>query len=85
VCGNLALYSLAFLYFHLDRLSDAEPLFRRTLDIREKALGPDHPDSASALNSLGAVYFHLGGFSDAEPLFRRALDIGSDPKKKPLP
>src|SRR5262249_17977601 len=30
----------------------AEPLYRRSLDIREKALGPDHPDTANSLNNL---------------------------------
>jgi hypothetical protein len=34
---------------------DAEPLYKRALAIREKALGPNHPDVATALNDLQRV------------------------------
>ena len=33
----------------------AEPLYQRALKIDEKALGPDHPDTATALNNLAAA------------------------------
>lgn len=32
------------------RYSEAEPLYRRSLDIRERSLGPEHPDVAQSLN-----------------------------------
>jgi hypothetical protein len=34
----------------------AEPLFRRSLAILEKALGPDHPSVATSLENLAALY-----------------------------
>ena len=34
------------------RYADAEPLYKRALAIREKALGADHPDVADTLNNL---------------------------------
>lgn len=34
---------------------EAEPLFTRALAIREKALGPEHPDVASSLNNLAVL------------------------------
>ena len=34
----------------------AEPLYRRALAIREKALGPEHPDTATSLNNLAGLY-----------------------------
>ena len=34
------------------RYAEAEPLYKRSLAIREKALGPDHPDVAQSLNNL---------------------------------
>ena len=37
--------------------AEAEPLYKRSLAIREKALGPDHPDVANSLNNL-AVALH---------------------------
>ena len=34
---------------------DAKPLYERSLAIREKVLGPDHPDVASSLNNLAML------------------------------
>jgi CHAT domain-containing protein len=45
------------------------------LIIREKALGPDHPDVAASLNGLAVLYRSQGRYADAEPLFQRALSI----------
>ena len=53
----------------------AEPLFRRALDISERVLGKDHPETATSLNSLAKLLVVKGDFAGAEPLFRRALDI----------
>ena len=38
------------------RYADAEPLYKRSLAIREKSLGPDHPDVATSLNNLAVLY-----------------------------
>ncbi len=53
----------------------AEPLFERALHIKEKALGPDHPDVATSLNNLAGSYRAKGDFTRADPLFERALRI----------
>src|SRR5262249_18473979 len=53
--------------------AEAEPLCKRALDIREKALGPEHPDTANSLNNLAALYYSQGRYAEAEPLYRRAL------------
>ncbi|HEX9256594.1 MAG TPA: tetratricopeptide repeat protein, partial [Candidatus Angelobacter sp.] len=55
--------------------SEAEPLYRRALAINEKALGPEHPNTASSLNNLALLLKEQGKFSEAEPLYRRALAI----------
>ena len=36
--------------------AEAEPLIKRSLAIREKVLGPDHPDVARSLNNLAELY-----------------------------
>ena len=36
------------------RYTDAEPLYQRALEIREKALGEDHPEVAIGLNNLAS-------------------------------
>src|SRR5262245_49314352 len=50
------LYRLASLYLDLGRYPDAERLSARALAIREKILGPEHPDVAQSLDQLAALY-----------------------------
>jgi tetratricopeptide (TPR) repeat protein len=45
------------------------------LAIREKVLGPDHPDVAEALNNLAFSYYQQGRYADAESLNKRSLAI----------
>jgi tetratricopeptide (TPR) repeat protein len=54
---------------------NAIPLAERALEIQEKALGPDHPDVATALNNLASLYRYDGQLALAESHYRRALDI----------
>ena len=42
------------------------------LAINEKALGPDHPSVALALNDLAELYKEEDRYADAEPLYKRA-------------
>ena len=67
---------LASLYQKQGRYADAEPLYKRALAIREKALGPDHPWLATSLNNLAMLYFKQGRYAEAEPLSKRSLAIG---------
>jgi tetratricopeptide (TPR) repeat protein len=53
---------------------DLEP-YRWSLAVREDALGPDHPDVATACHILGAMYLERERYTEAEPLLERALDI----------
>jgi tetratricopeptide (TPR) repeat protein len=46
----------------------------RTRPVR-KALGPDHPSMAAALNNLAGLLEAKGDYARAEPLYRRALAI----------
>jgi hypothetical protein len=50
-------------------------LFKRSLAIQEKALGPDHPDVATSLSGLADLYQDEGRYADAEPLYKRSLGI----------
>ena len=70
-----SLNNLAELYQAQGRYADAEPLYKRSLAIREKALGPDHPDVATSLNNLAVLYQDQGRYADAEPLYKRSLAI----------
>ena len=67
--------NLASLYQTQGRYAEAEPLYKRALAIREKALGPDHPTVATSSNNLAHSYDAQGRYAEAEPLYKRALAI----------
>jgi CHAT domain-containing protein/Tfp pilus assembly protein PilF len=54
---------------------DAESLNKRALEIRESALGADHPDVSASLQNLATIYAEQQRYSVAEPLLKRALAI----------
>ncbi|MBT1570101.1 tetratricopeptide repeat protein, partial [Klebsiella pneumoniae] len=55
-----SLNNLAELYRSQGQYAQAEPLFKRSLAIWERALGPDHPDVATSLNNLAELYRSQG-------------------------
>ena len=63
------------LYDSQGRYAAAEPLYKRSLKIRETALGPDHPDVGQSLNNLALLYDSQGRYAAAEPLYKRSLKI----------
>jgi CHAT domain-containing protein/Tfp pilus assembly protein PilF len=63
------------LYRAQNRFGEAEPLYIRSIAIREKALGPDHPQVGTALNHLGELLRDQGRYSEAEPLFERLVSM----------
>ena len=55
-------------------LREAEPLYRRALEARERVLGKEHPDTLISVNNLAGLYQAQGRYGEAEPLYRRALE-----------
>lgn len=55
--------------------AEAVRLFGRALEIRERELGPTHPEVASALNNLGETYRLQGDIETSLRLQERALAI----------
>ena len=70
-----ALNNLAGLLQDTNRLAEAEPLYRRALEIDEASYGPDHPEVATDLNNLAGLLQATNRLAEAEPLYRRALAI----------
>src|SRR5262249_14718706 len=50
-------------------------IYQRVLAVREKTLGPNHPDVAQTLNNLANVYQSESKHARAEDLYRRAIAI----------
>lgn len=59
----------------LGAYAEAEPLFDRTLAIRERVLGLEHPDVAWSLCNLASLRQAQGNFASARILLERALTI----------
>jgi tetratricopeptide (TPR) repeat protein/transcriptional regulator with XRE-family HTH domain len=55
--------------------TQAEPIYRRALAIREQHLGPDQPDTATILHNLAILQRDTGNVVEAEQLYQRALAI----------
>jgi len=45
------------LYYRKGIYEQAESLLRQALEIRERVIGSDHPDTATSLNSWALLYF----------------------------
>jgi tetratricopeptide (TPR) repeat protein len=57
------------------RYARGEPFARRSVAIRERALGADHPDVARDVAALGGILDGLERYAEAAALHRRALAI----------
>jgi tetratricopeptide (TPR) repeat protein len=55
------------------RWRDAEPLAVHVMQVRERVLGPEHPDTLASVNNLAELYQGQGRYTEAEPLYQRAL------------
>jgi hypothetical protein len=56
--------------YRAGKFSEAIPLARQSLAIGEKALGPDHPSVATALNNLADLYWQQGATRMPSRCFR---------------
>src|SRR5207245_10174325 len=56
-------------------LHAAKPWLEHALAIRERVLGPDHPDTARSLNDLAILLRAQGELAASRPLCERALEI----------
>ena len=56
------------------KYSDADPLFRRALSIKEKALGHDHPSTITARAWIGDNLQKKGDYDGALPILREVAE-----------
>jgi tetratricopeptide (TPR) repeat protein len=71
----LLLNNLAELYESMGEYKKVEPHYLKSLKIREKILGEEHPDIATSYNNLAGLYRSMGAYKKAEPLYLKALKI----------
>jgi tetratricopeptide (TPR) repeat protein len=54
---------------------EAEPVYRKGLEIRQRMLGEEHPDTATSYNNVAMNLNAQGKYEEAEPVFRLAYEI----------
>lgn len=69
------LENLAAISFSKRDYKSAAELLTKALSLREKTLGPKHPDVAGTLHSLANVYEKAGKHERSIPLYLRAISI----------
>jgi len=69
------LNNLALIYYIRGGYSEAEPLFKRSLAIMEKVVGPELLDVATTLNNMALLYKAQGKYAEAEPFLARARPL----------
>lgn len=73
----ITLDNLGGMYREQGKYAEAEPLYKRALEIYEKALGPNHPNVATALENMAELYRKIGKKDEAKKLEERAEKIRS--------
>ena len=68
--------SIGYAYRELGDYPAAEPHYKRTLELRRKALGEEHRRTLHAKVQLSALYRLMNRLADAEPLAREVYEVG---------
>jgi tetratricopeptide (TPR) repeat protein len=70
------LQDAAAMFYHAQLFfSDAEALYRNSLEIRQKQLGYTHPEVATTLNNLALLYWDWDRIDDAESIYLESIRI----------
>ncbi len=69
------LHGLAATLAGRGELGEAEPLYRRALEIKVGLLGRDHAEVALVLNNLGVLLREQGRTAEAESCFARCVPV----------
>jgi tetratricopeptide (TPR) repeat protein len=69
------LHRFALLVFQQGNVAEAERLYRRTLQLCERILGPEHSETAETLVDFASFLQARGSIREAFDLYRRALRI----------
>ena len=67
------------------RAAEAIPLFEHVLAIRRATLGPEHPDTLTAMNNLAVAYRWPAAHAEALPLHEQDLEHRGRPSAPSTP
>ena len=55
--------------------AEAMKVAKQLVEVAERQLGPDHPDTVGYLANVALLYHTQGQYAEAEPLLKRSLAI----------
>jgi tetratricopeptide (TPR) repeat protein len=67
-------HNLGLFYANQGRLVEAEEMYMRALNGREKTLGSDHTSTLQTVSRLDSLYKDQGKLKEAEEVYHRALE-----------
>ncbi|KAI3343673.1 hypothetical protein F4824DRAFT_440720 [Ustulina deusta] len=70
--------NIAVSYFVLAKFSEAEQLFRQTLELGEGVLSKKHPIILRSMNGLANALRTQGKYEEAEKLYRQTLELAEE-------
>jgi tetratricopeptide (TPR) repeat protein len=62
-------------YLAIGRYQEAEEQFRQSLEIRQRVLGPEHPDTLNTMTALANSYFSAGRLDEALTMREEVLTL----------
>jgi tetratricopeptide (TPR) repeat protein len=65
---------LASIYYRMGRIKEAVKLGKKVMDIRQRLLGDEHPDTLLAMSNLTMFYSQLGRIREAEELKEKVTE-----------
>jgi len=66
---------VGILMTNLGRWKDAEPYYKKYLEITQHHFGENHPNTLSATSILASLYEDMGQYPDAEKLLEKTLEL----------
>ncbi|KAI7911535.1 kinesin light chain [Pyricularia oryzae] len=72
---GLLQHNIAEVYNFLGQYEEAEQMHRKTLELREKVLGPENPSTFESMNNLALVLDNQGKYEEAEQMHRKTLAL----------
>ena len=66
---------LAYVHERQGEYGEAEELYKKSLKIRERVLGENHPDTAMSYNNVAGEYERRGEYDKAKELYEKSLRI----------
>jgi tetratricopeptide (TPR) repeat protein len=73
--SSLTLENIAKAYVNLGNYHKAMLCLQKSLIIREKFLGEDHPDTAAAYSNIATIYYFQSEYTEACSLYLKALAV----------